>query len=317
MSVDGQSKAQFYAAMKVRFNKCLSPTMHCPNDAIRAHSVQKATALSLIEEVGHVSELKPKIVADEPVCEFTKIGRNSASTFTGLCGEHDTEIFLPIDTKPLDLEDAEQLFLIAYRSVTRELHVVMESALRLQSAYMMQIKLGIVDKNEPCAAGIEATRAWYKSWLVWRYRYQHYDLALANGRFKDILHSTFTISGRMPVLASSSFFPVDDTLADKGATRIALNVIPIASDETAVVFSYPKVQSGTARKRIAPVMLKSGEAQLLAFSTMVLDATENFFMRLSHVASWSDEKRNRIEKAFASTVSEGTFLQPSPELMLF
>ena len=109
MSTEGQRKAQFYDAIKLRFNKCLDVTMSCSHAAIRAHSVQNSTALSYIEEDGHVSELRLRIENDKPVCRFQRIGRNNASTFTGLCGTHDTELLKPIDTKPLNITDAEQL----------------------------------------------------------------------------------------------------------------------------------------------------------------------------------------------------------------
>ena len=320
MSDQGQQKAQFYAAMKLRFNKCLSVDMTCQNDAIRAHSVQNATALSLIEEAGHVSELKMRIVNDVPVCQFQPIGRNNASTFTGLCDTHDTEIFKPIDTKPLDIEDIEQLFLIAYRSITRELHVVMENAVRLQSILERRIAVGLASKDEPSPEMIEATRAMYKSWLVWRYRYEHYDTCLINGSFKTMLHSKFVIKGRQPVLAASSFFSESDPADQKKLmklTRIALNIIPVAADETAVIFSYPKSQSGIARKRIAPIILKAGDEKLLTLSTLMLDATENFFVRPSHVNGWPQEKRELIEKSFLSTVSQSAYLKEMPELMLF
>ncbi|MCR6502506.1 hypothetical protein MUO32_26105 [Shinella sp. CPCC 101442] len=314
---DGEQKAQFFKSMGLKFNKCLSPEMSCTNAAIRAHSVQKSTALSFIEEHGHVCGLKLKVGNGEPVCEFEKVGRNNASTFTGFCNAHDTEIFLPVDTKPLDLGDAEQLFLIAYRSITRELHVVMESAVKLQTLHQTHVNLGVVKPNEPTASAAAPVNAMFKSWLVWRYRLMHYDMNLAKGRYREIAHSIFKISGRRAALASSSFFPTDENPHNKKAVRIALNMIPLSVDETAVIFSYPKVHSGPARKHIAPVMMKSGEDQLLALSTLALDTTENFFIRPSHVDSWSDEKKAFIQEAYFSTVKDGAFLKPHANLMLF
>jgi hypothetical protein len=84
-----------------------------------------------------------------------------------------------------------------------------------------------------------------------------------------------------------------------------------------VIFSYPKTQSAHARKYIAPVMLKNGDTRLLALSTLVLDTTENFYLRPSHVDSWASEKRDAIQKAYFSTVKDGAFLEPTPEYMLF
>lgn len=145
----------------------------------------------------------------------------------------------------------------------------------------------------------------------------HYDMQFAKGRYQEIAHSIFKISDRQAVLASSSFFPTDKNPYNKKAVRIALNMIPLSTDETAVIFSYPKVHSGPARRHIAPIMMKRGEEQLLTLSTLALDTTENFFLRPSHVDSWSNEKKVFIQEAYFSTVKHGAYLKPRPELMLF
>ena len=111
MAEDKARIAEFFKTMKWGFSKCLGPTLTCQESAIRAHSVQNANALSLIEEDNHVYELKMQVTGGEPVCAFQKVGRNRASTFAGMCKQHDTEIFRPIDTKPLSTGNLEQLFL--------------------------------------------------------------------------------------------------------------------------------------------------------------------------------------------------------------
>jgi len=314
---NGDQKGRFHKAINQKFNKCLCPDMACEKPAIRAHSVQKATALSFIEEAQHVYGLKMSFKGAEPICEFEKIGRNNASTFTGFCSQHDTEIFRPIDTKPLNLKDEEQLFLIAYRSVTRELHAVFEGAAKLQHVHESNVKLGRVKADDPTISALAPVEAIFKAWLTWRYRCDHYDINLLKCQYREISHSIFSISGQPAVVASSSFFPTIENPRDNKKPRIALNIIPLSNDETAVIFSYPKAQSANARKYIAPIMLKSGEDRLLALSTLALDTTENFFLRPSHVDSWSAEKRAFIQKAYFSTVKDGAFLAPEPEYMLF
>lgn len=240
-----------------------------------------------------------------------------ASTFTGFCNDHDTKIFHPIDIKPLDLCDVEQLFLIAYRSATRELHAAMSGAVKAQSILNKLIAKGRVLENSDSEPMRFATFAFLKAWLLWRFRFDHYDHALNNGNFETITHSKIIISGRSPVIASSAFFPIEDTSLSKKTKWIALNIIPIGASETAVIFSYPKKDSSISRKRIAGVMTSKGEKQLVALSTLVLDSTENFFLRPSHVKGWSDVKKTRIEEAFISTVSKTAYLKPDPDLMLF
>lgn len=315
---EGQSHiSDFFKTMKVRFEKCLEPTLSCAEAAISAHSVQNATSLGIIADDNHVYEMRMRIKNGAPQCAFEKVGRNQASTFPGFCGHHDTEIFKPIDTKPLSLQDEEQLFLIAYRSVTRELHTVMEAAMRLQMTLQRQIAAGVVPKDEPSAAMMEATAHMMKAWGVWKHRLEFYDRPLVRRRYVDVGHSIFMVEGRKPVLASSSFFSVDDRPWGKRFAGVTLNVIPTSTTEAAVIVSYPKEQSGQARRYVAQIFLKSGEERLCALSHMLVDRAENFFVSPTHVQGWSAEKRKLIEEAFVGTVIRGETARPSPDLMLF
>lgn len=315
---DGKPEiSDFFKTMKVRFEKCLEPSLSCADKAINAHSVQNATSLGLIADDNHVYELRMRVKNGSPQCAFESVGRNQASTFPGFCGRHDTEIFKPIDTKPLSLVDAEQLFLIAYRSVTRELHTVMEAAMRLQTTLERQISAGVVPKDEPSAAMMEATAHMMKAWGVWKYRLEFYDQPFAKSRFGEVLHSTFVIEGRKPVLAASSFFSVDDKAWGKRFAAVTLNVIPQSETASAVIVSYPKEQSGKARRYVAPIFLKNGEERLSALSHMLVNRAENFFVSPSHVDAWAGAKRTAIEEAFVATAIGGQPPKPSPDLMLF
>ena len=102
--------------------KCFWPT-ECPNPAIRAHSVQNATALALLEEGGHVVAPTIRLDAERgPIVDLTKVGRNRATTFAGLCSEHDRMAFAPIELGKLDLQSPEHLFLLAFRATFYEVH---------------------------------------------------------------------------------------------------------------------------------------------------------------------------------------------------
>lgn len=315
---NGSQMGRFFETIRQKYSKCLCPDMLCDKPAIRAHSVQKSTALSFIEEAQHVYGFKMTFKDNEAKCEFEKIGRNNASTFTGFCNRHDTEIFKPIDTKPLDLENPEQLFLMAYRSITRELHAILEGGAKVAHLHESNVKLGLVKADDPTTISAFAPMdAMFKAWLVWQYRFEHYDKSLEKGRYKEILHSVFTIADRPPVIASSSCFPTVENPRNNRKPRIALNIVPLTGTETAVIFSYPKAQSGDARRFLAQVMLKSGEERLLALSTLALDTTENFFLRPSHVDGWPAEKKSIVQDAYFSTVQKGAFLKARPEYMLF
>ncbi|MCX2697083.1 hypothetical protein [Ochrobactrum chromiisoli] len=308
--------AEFFATLKVGFNKCLWPTLACKEKAINAHSVQNASSLGLIAENNHVAALGMRVNGGEPNCVFSKVGRNKASTFAGFCSHHDTKLFKPIDTKPLSLLDQEQLFLIAYRSVTRELHTAMESAMRLQTALDKKIKAGAVPKDAPSPIMTLATQHMLKAWGVWKHRYEFYDQLLFKNQLNKILHSSFMIEERKPVLASSAFFSVDNKPWGKRFSAVTLNVIPISVSQTAVVVSYPKEQSGAARKYVSPVFTKQGDERLLALSHLLVDRAENFFVLPSHVDGWTAEKRTTIESQYLGTILNKPATL-SPALMLF
>ena len=317
MPEDKAQIAEFFKTMKWSFSKCLDPTLTCQESAIRAHSIQNANALSLIEEDNHVYELKLRVTDGKPVCAFQKVGRNNASTFAGMCGQHDTEIFRPIDSKPLATDNLEQLFLIAYRSVTRELHAVMEGAARIQGSYKNLVGVGKVPGTEFSPAGLEATQHLLKAWSVWKYRHKYFDRDLVRGRFSNIKHSIFKIENEKPILAASSFFSVDHKPWEKSFAAVTTNVVPTSLTETVIIFIYASEHSGKIRKYIAPIILAKGKKQKYELSYLLLSDAENFFVSPREVHCWSDEKRKHIETSFVSTIGGGATLERTPELMLF
>jgi hypothetical protein len=135
MAEDAKYKRFFFEAQKRNFSRCLPPTLACNEKPIRAHSIQNSRVIELIQGHGHVMMPRYRIKNDKPMLELAKIGRNEASTFTGLCEKHDGEIFKVIDTKPLDVSNDEQLTLLAYRSVMREMHALTEEAGRMWSIH--------------------------------------------------------------------------------------------------------------------------------------------------------------------------------------
>lgn len=317
MAKDMSHISQFIESTRLRFTKCLDPTFTCEHDAIKAHSVQNAMALSLIEVDNHVYELKMRISNGNPVCEFGQIGRNNASTFPGFCAEHDQDLFRPIDTKALATTDKEQLFLIAYRSVSRELHACMEGAIRVHTAYQLAVATGRIPATDPSHGRAEATQHFLKAWSVWKYRYEHFDRGLTARQFGNVEHSIFRVEHEKPVLAASSFFSIDQKPWGKPFAAVTINVIPEDATKTSVIFSYPRDHSGQVRRYIAPVVLASAKRQKYELSVLLLSRAENFFISPRSVDKWTPEKRKCIEDFFISTLDRGQGPRQSPDLMLF
>jgi hypothetical protein len=92
---------------------------------IRAQSISKSTALTKIARGGEVYQLEVNPFAihrnqGRVALKPTKIA--SATTFTGFCSPHDNRLFDPIDKGNLSPTN-EQVFLLHYRALCRELYV--------------------------------------------------------------------------------------------------------------------------------------------------------------------------------------------------
>ncbi len=296
--VDPKSKEFFFNTMKRRYNRCLEPALQCEKKSIRAHSIQRATALSLIAKEGHVHELKLSIKKDASVVELSTVGIGYASTFPGFCSEHDSEIFRPLDTKPFAIGDKEQLFLLAYRSVTRELHATLEGASRVQSSYLNLIEHGKVTGDVSSPVGMEALSHWLKAWRVWRYRYDHFEQNFAKGDFGNIRHIHFFIRDMLPVLAASSFFSAELKAWGEPFAAIIVNVVPLSAQETVVVFSFARSQGAKVVQYLRPITTSGGKKKLYELSYLLIDRAENFYLAPSMVETWSSEKISEIEHAF-------------------
>lgn len=109
---------------KVAERVCLHPEANVDvcNEIVKAHSIQRAAILQRISRDQHVYSFGVDIVTmlKRGLIEVKLIGINKASTFTGFCNYHDTEVFKPIETSFIDINN-EHIFLIAYRSICKEL----------------------------------------------------------------------------------------------------------------------------------------------------------------------------------------------------
>ncbi len=114
------------ALLKQTFNKsyCLHPEANekCKGNIVKAHTIQRNGGLSRIAVNNHVSKIFPVRDYENGETKYiTKsIGIRKASTFTGFCSYHDNKIFEELEKKKFIPND-KQIFLLAYRTICREL----------------------------------------------------------------------------------------------------------------------------------------------------------------------------------------------------
>jgi hypothetical protein len=100
----------------------LASPQECKGKIVRAHTLQKSGSLSTISVNRHVYGLEEGGMPDDNgYPPFKLIGVNEASTFTGFCQRHDTELFQPLEMKPFTTSK-EQFFLLAYRALSKEVY---------------------------------------------------------------------------------------------------------------------------------------------------------------------------------------------------
>ena len=216
----------FAKVQKKGYARCLAPSLDCDEEPIHAHSIQNARVLDLIQTDGHVLMPRYRLVKGELVVEFAKIGRNDASTFTGLCSKHDAELFKAIDTEPLDADNCEHRRQLAYRSVMREMHTELANAERAWALHEEICKAQQVDPNEAVSkASLLFIALNKKAHEVFRYRVKHFDRPVDEGKAPDLRHLIIEMDNQKPVLAASALFSTGFT--EQGdIIGPTLNIVP-------------------------------------------------------------------------------------------
>lgn len=291
--------------------------MNCHNSVVQAHSVQNSQILDLPVRDGHVKALTKRIDKNTgPAIDFNDVGRNQATTFGGFCASHDSEIFKAIDTKSFQADDPEHLFLTSYRAVARELHALMEAAVRIQASYEDRIKLGFDTGNEPEPAGMLALEYMVKSHSTHHYKCS-FDKALIAKRYGDVLHDVIYIGHQRANVAVCSLFSIDHQTRNGDYVRIALNVLPQSSELSVVVFGYLPEDGELVRPFLHPTLTAEKHYQKYLLSKLILNNCENFVVSPASYDDWPQEKRNAIRDYFVSTLLQGNLEVENEHFCLF
>jgi len=309
--------AEFFRTRKIGFGRCLEPTMQCGDPAIRAHSIQNRQTIALLERDNHVIAWQPRFSQAGPDIALRRIGRNDASTFAGFCNQHDTELFRPLDTKPLDGADREQLFLLAYRGITCELHAIMTGAVQLQSLYTARIERGVESPDSSSPAGQKAVEQMLLAWATWRYRHAYYDEPLLRQAFEGVEHEVIDLNDQVPCLAASSFITLKDVPVDQELIGVAINILPVSETKTVAVFSYAKKDQGVVRAALDRILGSTAYVQKYELSKLVLSRISNVLISPAHFDQWSAERAKKITDAFLRTVQSQEDVGEDADFMLF
>ena len=317
MAPSSEELADFFRTRKIEFGKCLEPLMQCDQPAIRAHSIQNRSTIELLEESNHVMAWQPRFSKAGPEIGLRPIGRNDASTFAGFCNKHDTDLFQPLDTKPLDITDREQLFLVAYRGITCELHAIMLGVVQIQNLYIQRVERGADSANEKSSAGQRAVEQMLLSWATWRYRHKYYDEPLLSASFTGIEHDVIVMDNQPPCLAVSSFCTLKDMPLTDDLVGVAIGVLPVSNTRTVAVFSYASQDRGIVHATLDRILNAKGHYQKYELSKFIMSRISNVLISPRHFKNWRAVKAKKITEAFVKTLYTQRDVEDDLELMLF
>lgn len=302
--MDERFIGEFYETLRINASLCLYPGMSCIAKPINAHSIQNSRVFDLLNFDGHLIGLKAKPTKSHyQELTFDKIGRNKASTFEGFCSKHDKELFEEIDDYEFDKNNNKQLFLLAYRSVAKELHASMSKAIKIQTAYLSKVEKGIVDGNSSSQEGLFATQCIIDAFEVYEYK-NELDSALLSDNFDVLTHRIFEIELDKPKLACSQLFSNDSVLFKDVVSRIIMNIFPVTNHKTFAIFSSTAGEKTIVDDYLYKCIQSESLLRNYEISKMVIRNSENFFINPTHFDTWSMEKRTKILDYFLDTLYE-------------
>lgn len=288
--------------LKKPFVRCYAPGDDCKQEPIRAHSVQNASILDLLQENGHVYAPRLQISFKEPKLEFGLIGRNLATTFHGLCNKHDTDIFRPIETSPLNTTNEEHLFLLSYRAVLKETHATAKSAVDTQSGYMAGVEEGLFPDQE-CAPGMLAVEHMVLAYMTHMHKLR-YDAIYQNKNYGELRHFVIDLEAE-PAMAACAMLSTGRFCHQTDSLSYAtLNVLPNAGTTYMIVSCLNEHESDLRRTFLN--FLRSGNARECA-SYLVLKRCENFVIRPSAFHALTEEQRSECQRFFSRNIGSMSY----------
>jgi len=296
-------------------DQCHEPTATCSQRAIQAHSIPSGTVLNRLARDGHVVMPLVKLKMPWPAeFEFKRIGKNKATTFTGMCAQHDSGIFRPIDEGLPVLGDPSHLFLLAYRAVLREYHVVLQNAIRFQSVYQKRVAVGLSPGDEPCDYGMFATGHLVNAYDTYQYKRQ-FDTAYLTNDWSHLKHYILVLKDQAPSIAVSSMFSLDDVAASE-TPRVTLSIYPAAPD-VVVVFSALPRDAPHVDNYLHRILSSESYFQKYLLSKIILQCCDNFVIDPQYFDAMPQDKVAALRNFFVDTISKNAPAHEDGRLYLF
>ncbi len=294
---------------------CLAPLPNCKGGIVRAHSVQNSRVLEVLETKGHVimPQLRTSFSAP-PHFEFCEVGVNKATTFLGLCGRHDTEIFRPIEHNVFDPSNPEHLFLTAHRAILKETHSSLKLAGETRTMYDRMTAEGFVadDGTLPASLGDQkVSDAFYLHEAK-----ECFDELYLTSNWDGLAHTVIDLETD-PSLAVASLFLAKLSSSERGVpVYVALNILPI-DGTTFLILSTLKGHGGDVRSEFSRVIEASGHYRLYILSKLVLERCDNLVIAPKSFRTFSSGQVEQITAYFERNIPGYQYELEDPRIFIF
>jgi hypothetical protein len=290
--------------------------MNCTGVPIKAHAIQNSRALESLAENGHVVMFTPELRGSDLGISFKRIGKNLATTFTGLCSEHDTLLFRPIDTSEIDPANPEHRFLVAYRAVLKGLHAAAGSAQMVQLSFQKGVERGQFAKDGP--EMMLATTQFIAATYMFEFA-QCFHQAYVTAAWDQVSYETLMVPAPAPVIAASGVcLPTEAGLAPKRQDRpfMAFSMFP-QNGQLFVEFAWLPEADAVMRRATKNIVATAENQQLYLLSKFILKYTETFTLRPSLYETFTQPQVAAMTEYFLANAAGNRAEWDDPKLYLF
>lgn len=278
---------------------------NCSSNIIIAHSIQRSGILNLIEEIIDNNSVIYSLLNREvneygQYVGFEPIGKKIASTFSGFCGYHDTELFKCIENNHVDIENDKHCFLLSYRGFAKDYHAKIESLKGYDKNELYnQDNLNYL-KNDL----IDGSKLGERDGKIVKNRLNE---MLKNESYDELEYFSYTLDYMIPIATSASFTPdysYSNILLNKSIDPevvyeyVNLNIIPTLDGKTHILFSCLPEHEKSVLFINELTGLNDFELQR-AISSIVIGYAENTFFspKIWDIMSESEKKQilNELE----------------------
>lgn len=279
----------------------------CSGKVIRAHTVQRAS-LARIARAGHVQKLSldlGRMLKNGGQAEVQNVGLREASTFTGFCAAHDSELFRPVEVHEIS-PTAEQAFLLAHRALCRELsakRAMVELIPTLRDGDRGQSLFDQIAHQTGLVAGLEEGAS--ASLAMLADAKSEFDRRARTRDFADVSYLALWLDSPPEIMCSGAFCPEFDfagqPLQNLGDTSKKLDLMSLsllASGQGGLCL-LAWVGHGDANSRFASSFYSLADAEVPdALVRLAFEHIENTYFSPGWWASLGETSRRRLIDRF-------------------